>query len=187
MLMVDMAHIAGLVAGGSHPSPSRTATWSPPPLADSSRPPWRADPVQGRVRQGDRSRRLPRHPGRPFMHVIAAKAVCLEEASSPGLQGIRVAGRVQRKGDGRRLEEQGFRVVSGGPTIPHDGGRPAHRHDGGGSGRRLARWDDRDEESAPVRPAPQQRPVGWDWAPRDHHAGIGEPRWRKLRDGRLGA
>ena len=64
LLMVDMAHIAGLVATGHHPNPVpyadfvTTTTHKTP-----ARPPGRHDPVQGGVRQEDRQGDLPRHPG----------------------------------------------------------------------------------------------------------------------------
>ena len=83
-LFVDMAHIAGLVAAGCHPSPSPTPMLCPPPPTRPSRAPGRDAAVQRPgYCQKAQLRHLPRLPGRPPEHIIAAKAVALGEALKP--------------------------------------------------------------------------------------------------------
>ena len=102
LLFVDMAHIAGLVAAGVHPSPVPHAdfvtTHHPQEPARSAR---RHHPVQGRVRQTNRRQVFPGIQGGPLMHVIAAKAVCFHEALQPQFQGLPAADRQQRQGPRR--------------------------------------------------------------------------------------
>ena len=66
VLFVDMAHIAGLVAAGVHPSPVPHADFVFHHHAqDAARPARRPGPVQAEMRQGTRPHHLPRHAGRP--------------------------------------------------------------------------------------------------------------------------
>jgi glycine/serine hydroxymethyltransferase len=65
-LFVDMAHIAGLVAGGAHPSPMEYADFVTTTTHKPARPPWRHDPHQQRgPLQKDQQPGLPRRAGRP--------------------------------------------------------------------------------------------------------------------------
>ena len=84
-LFVDMAHIAGLVAGGVHPTPSRMLTLSPRPRTRASGP--RAGLVMCKEEFAKRldAQAFPGVQGGPLMHAIAAKAVCLHEALQPPL------------------------------------------------------------------------------------------------------
>lgn len=85
VLMVDMAHIAGLVAAGLHPSPIHMRCSDHHHPQDTA-----AGPRGGMILCNKEANEkfnfnkcyFPRHSGRPLMHVIAAKAVCFEEALS---------------------------------------------------------------------------------------------------------
>ncbi len=114
-MMVDMAHIAGLVAGGVHPSPVPHAEFVTTTTHKTLRGP-RAGMVLCRERYAkDLDRTVfPGVQGGPLMHVIAAKAVCFKEAASPGF----AAYQEQVAANARRLaaamNRGGFRIVSGG-------------------------------------------------------------------------
>src|SRR5512132_587254 len=114
-MVVDMAHIAGLVAGGVHPSPVPHAEFVTTTTHKTLRGP-RAGLVLCRERYAkDLDRTMfPGVQGGPLVHIIAAKAVCLKEASEPGFavyqrQVVANAARLATViGDG------GYRLVSGG-------------------------------------------------------------------------
>jgi glycine hydroxymethyltransferase len=114
-MMVDMAHIAGLVAGGVHPSPVPHADVVTSTTHKTLRGP-RAGLVLCREQYAkDIDRALfPGVQGGPLMHIIAAKAVCFKEAAEPAFA------EYQRQivANARRLAASisghGFRLVSGG-------------------------------------------------------------------------
>ncbi len=83
-LMVDMAHIAGLVAGGQHPSPVPHADFVTTTTHKTLRGP-RGGMVLCREQYAkDLDRTVfPGVQGGPLMHIIAAKAVCFREAATP--------------------------------------------------------------------------------------------------------
>lgn len=115
MLMVDMAHIAGLVATGYHPSPVGEAEFVTTTTHKTLRGP-RGGMVLCRnefAKDIDHTV-FPGMQGGPLMHVIAAKAVALKEAASPEFKEYQ--GRVVKnaKALATALQEQGFRLVSGG-------------------------------------------------------------------------
>ena len=115
-LMVDMAHIAGLVAAGVHPSPLPYADVVPTTTHKTLR-----GPRGGMILCNDEamykrinSAVFPGTQGGPLEHIIAAKAVCLGEALKPEFQAY---GRQVVKNAAVLAEElvkQGFRLVSGG-------------------------------------------------------------------------
>jgi glycine hydroxymethyltransferase len=115
MLMVDMAHVAGLVAAGAHDSPVPFAEFVTTTTHKTLRGP-RGGLILCReqfAREVDRQI-FPGTQGGPLMHTIAAKAVCLHEAAQPefreyGRQVVRNAARLAEC-----LAEAGFRLVSGG-------------------------------------------------------------------------
>ena len=114
-LMVDMAHIAGLVAGGVHPSPVPHADFVTTTTHKTLRGP-RGGMVLCRAqyaRDLDRSV-FPGVQGGPLMHIIAAKAVCFKEAAEPTFAEYQrqVVTNAQRLAAG--LAAEGFRLVSGG-------------------------------------------------------------------------
>lgn len=92
VLMVDMAHIAGLVAAGLHPSPIPYADVVTTTTHKTLR-----GPRGGMILCSDEVNKkynfnkaiFPGTQGGPLMHVIAAKAVCFEEALKPEFRRIR--------------------------------------------------------------------------------------------------
>ncbi|HJU42228.1 MAG TPA: serine hydroxymethyltransferase [Vicinamibacterales bacterium] len=114
-LMVDMAHIAGLVAAGVHPSPVPHADFVTTTTHKTLRGP-RGGMVLCREKYAkDLDRTVfPGVQGGPLMHIIAAKAVCFREAASPEFasyqqQIVKNAARLAAA-----LQAAGFRIVSGG-------------------------------------------------------------------------
>ena len=115
-LMVDMAHIAGLVAAGVHPSPLPYAD-----IVTTTTHKTLRGPRGGMILCNDEamykkinSAVFPGTQGGPLEHIIAAKAVCLGEALKPEFQAY---GRQVVKNASVLAEElvkQGFRLVSGG-------------------------------------------------------------------------
>ena len=114
-MMVDMAHIAGLVAGGVHPSPVPHAEFVTSTTHKTLRGP-RAGFVLCRAAYArDLDRALfPGVQGGPLMHVIAAKAVCFKEAMEPAFAAYQrqIVANAQRLADA--ISGHGFRLVSGG-------------------------------------------------------------------------
>lgn len=114
-LFVDMAHIAGLVAGGVHPSPIAHAHFVTTTTHKSLRGP-RGGLVLCKEEFAKKldAQAFPGIQGGPLMHVIAAKAVCLHEALQPS---FRVYARQivnNAKSLAARLGMLGYRIVSGG-------------------------------------------------------------------------
>ena len=114
-LFVDMAHIAGLVAAGVHPSPVPHADFVTTTTHKSLRGPRGgvilckekyAKKIDGRV--------FPGVQGGPLMHVIAAKAVCFGEALKPGFKEYQAQVVKNARAMSARLAENGYRIVSGG-------------------------------------------------------------------------
>ncbi len=115
MVMTDMAHIAGLVAAGVHPSPVPHSDFVTTTTHKTLRGP-RGGMVLCREKFAkDLDRTVfPGVQGGPLMHIIAAKAVCLKEALSPGFcayqqQIVRNATALAAS-----FTDAGFRLVSGG-------------------------------------------------------------------------
>ena len=115
LLMVDMAHIAGLVAGGVHPSPLPHAQVVTSTTQKSLR-----GPRGGFILTTDELARqtdfavFPFGQGGPFMHVIAAKAVCFGEAQAPEFANYATQIVANSQTMARQLSAAGFRLVSGG-------------------------------------------------------------------------
>jgi glycine hydroxymethyltransferase len=115
MLMVDMAHIAGLVAAGIHPSPVPYADFVTTTTHKTLRGP-RGGMILCKAeyaKEIDKSV-FPGIQGGPLMHVIAAKAVAFKEALEPGFHEYQrqIVTNAQRLAAG--LEGAGLRLVSGG-------------------------------------------------------------------------
>jgi len=115
-LMVDMAHIAGLVAGGVHPSPIPHAHVTTTTTHKSLR-----GPRGGMILSNDEdiakkinSAVFPGLQGGPLMHVIAAKAVALKEALSPEFKLYAEQVVKNARMMAKTLMEHGLDVVSGG-------------------------------------------------------------------------
>lgn len=114
-MVVDMAHIAGLVAAGVHPSPVPHADFVTTTTHKTLRGP-RGGLVLCRQQYAKDLDRIvfPGVQGGPLMHVIAGKAVCLKEAAEPSFAEYQrqVVANAQRLASG--LAAAGFRIVSGG-------------------------------------------------------------------------
>lgn len=114
-LMVDIAHIAGLVAAGLHPSPILHSDIVTSTTHKTLRGP-RSGLVMCKEEHAKSVDRLvfPGTQGGPLVHVIAAKAVCFGEALEPqfGLYQKQVV--QNAKALSKSLSEEGFRIVSGG-------------------------------------------------------------------------
>ncbi|MEO8205581.1 MAG: serine hydroxymethyltransferase [Chthoniobacterales bacterium] len=114
-LFVDMAHIAGLVAGGVHPSPIPHAHFVTTTTHKSLRGP-RAGLVmciEEFAKKID-AQIFPGVQGGPLMHVIAAKAVCLHEALQPEFKDYARQIVNNAKALAARLSLLGYRIISGG-------------------------------------------------------------------------
>jgi glycine hydroxymethyltransferase len=115
LLMVDMAHIAGLVAGGVHPSPVPHADVVTTTTHKTLRGP-RGGMILSREEHAKAVDKavFPGTQGGPLMHVIAAKAVAFQEALHPSFRDYarQVVANARALAD--RLMERGFSLVSGG-------------------------------------------------------------------------
>jgi len=115
ILFIDMAHIAGLVAGGQHPSPIPHAQFVTTTTHKSLRGP-RGGIVlceEKFAKQID-STLFPGVQGGPLMHVIAAKAVCFHEALQPQFREYQRQVVINAKALAAGLAKHGYRIVSGG-------------------------------------------------------------------------
>jgi glycine hydroxymethyltransferase len=115
LLMADIAHIAGLVAAGLHPSPIPHCHFVTTTTHKTLRGP-RAGMVMCKeefAKDLDRAV-FPGIQGGPLMHVIAAKAVALKEALSEDFKGYQRQILANAKALSARLAGHGFRIVSGG-------------------------------------------------------------------------
>ena len=116
-LMVDMAHVAGLVAAGLYPSPVAIADVTTSTTHKTLRGPRggiilaKANPD---IEKKLNSALFPGSQGGPLMHVIAAKAVCFKEAATPAFVEYQkqVIVNAQVMADG--FQARGYNVVSGG-------------------------------------------------------------------------
>ena len=115
-LMVDMAHIAGLVAGGMHPSPLPWADVVTTTTHKTLRGPRGGMILTKDAEFGAQFNKaiFPGIQGGPLMHVIAAKAVALEEALQPAFKEYAAQVVKNAKALAASLQEKGFRIVSGG-------------------------------------------------------------------------
>lgn len=114
-LFVDMAHIAGLVAGGIHPSPVPYADFVTSTTHKSLRGP-RGGIILCKEEFAKKidAQVFPGIQGGPLMHVIAAKAVCFGEALKPSFKDYQSQIVKNSQALAARLTQHGFRIVSGG-------------------------------------------------------------------------
>jgi len=115
-LFVDMAHIAGLVAGGAHPSPMEYADFVTTTTHKSLR-----GPRGGMILTNNedlfkkiQSQVFPGVQGGPLMHVIAAKAVCFGECLKPDFKDYTAQVVKNAQALASALAALGYRIVSGG-------------------------------------------------------------------------
>src|SRR5713226_7852671 len=115
VFFVDMAHIAGLVAAGVHPSPVPHADFVSTTTHKTLRGP-RAGLVLCRQKWAKDLDRItfPGTQGGPLMHTIAAKAVCLKEAMQPEFRDYQKQVVANAKALAAGIAKGGFRIVSGG-------------------------------------------------------------------------
>src|ERR1700731_701656 len=115
LFLVDMAHFAGLVAGGAHPSPVPHAHLVTTTTHKTLRGP-RAGMIlcqQQFAAAVDRSV-FPGQQGGPLVHVLAGKAVAFREALDPGFKQYAQQVVVNAKALAETLMGEGYRVISGG-------------------------------------------------------------------------
>ena len=117
MLMVDMAHIAGLVAAGLHPSPIPYADVVTTTTHKTLRGP-RGGMILANKEAAEKfnfnKAIFPGTQGGPLEHVIAAKAVCLGEALKPEFKAYQEQVVKNAKALAAALQKQGFQVLTGG-------------------------------------------------------------------------
>ena len=115
LLMVDMAHIAGLVAAGEHESPMPWADFVTTTTHKTLRGP-RGGMILCKEQYGAAINKaiFPGTQGGPLMHVIAAKAVCFEEAFSDSFKSYQHQVVLNAKALADSLQKNGIRLVSGG-------------------------------------------------------------------------
>ena len=115
LLFVDMAHIAGLVAAGLHPSPVPHADFVSTTTHKTLRGP-RGGMVLCREPFAKELDKLtfPGTQGGPLVHIIAAKAVCLKEAMEPAFREYQKRVVANAAALARGMVSRGFKLVSGG-------------------------------------------------------------------------
>src|SRR6187402_865660 len=114
-LMVDMAHFAGLVAGGAHPSPIPYADIVTTTTHKTLRGP-RSGMILSKQEHAaniDRSV-FPGQQGGPLVHVVAAKAVAFKEALQPDFKVYAAQVVANAKALAEALAGEGYRIISGG-------------------------------------------------------------------------
>jgi glycine hydroxymethyltransferase len=116
-LMVDMAHVAGLVAVDEYPSPVAIADVTTSTTHKTLRGP-RGGIILARsnevIEKKLNSLVFPGTQGGPLMHVIAAKAVAFKEALEPGFKDYQHQVVINARAMAETIIERGFRIVSGG-------------------------------------------------------------------------
>jgi glycine hydroxymethyltransferase len=115
LLLIDMAHFAGLVAGGVHPSPVPHAQFVTTTTHKTLRGP-RAGMIlckQEYAAAVDKNV-FPGHQGGPLVHIIAAKAVAFKEALEPAFSNYARQIVANAKVLAQTLKDAGFRIISGG-------------------------------------------------------------------------
>jgi glycine hydroxymethyltransferase len=114
-LMVDMAHVAGLVAGGVHPNPVPYCDVVTTTTHKTLRGP-RGGMILAKadLMKKINSQVFPGIQGGPLMHVIAGKAVCFKEAMTPEFKAYQAQVVKNAAVLADALTQQGFRIVSGG-------------------------------------------------------------------------
>ena len=115
VLMVDMAHFAGLVAAGEYPNPVPHAEFVTSTTHKTLRGP-RGGLILCRAQYAKAidSALFPGNQGGPFMHTIAAKAVCFQEAMTPAFKTYQRQVVRNARALAAALAQRGYRIVSGG-------------------------------------------------------------------------
>ena len=115
LYLVDMAHFAGLVAGGAHPSPVPHAQIVTSTTHKTLRGP-RSGMILSKADLGPAIDKtvFPGMQGGPLVHIIAAKAVCFREAMQPSFKDYARQVVANAKVLAETLAGEGFRIISGG-------------------------------------------------------------------------
>src|SRR5436190_1468024 len=115
LYLVDMAHFAGLVAGGAHPSPVPHAHIVTSTTHKTLRGP-RAGLILSKAEFAQAIDKVvfPGMQGGPLVHIIAAKAVCFQEAMRPEFREYARQTVANAKVLAQTLADEGFRIISGG-------------------------------------------------------------------------
>src|SRR5450631_2006745 len=115
LYLVDMAHFAGLVAGGAHPSPVPHAHIVTSTTHKTLRGP-RSGMILSKAEFGQAIDKVvfPGMQGGPLVHIMAAKAVCFQEAMQPEFREYARQVVVNAKVLAQSLADEGFRIISGG-------------------------------------------------------------------------
>jgi glycine hydroxymethyltransferase len=115
VFLVDMAHIAGLVAAGLHPNPCQYADIVTSTTHKTLRGP-RAGIILAKEKYGPAIDKtvFPGMQGGPLVHVVAAKAVCFQEAMEPQFIDYQKQVVANARALAETLMDAGFRIVSGG-------------------------------------------------------------------------
>jgi glycine hydroxymethyltransferase len=115
VLMVDMAHIAGLVATGLHPSPVPLAEFTTSTTHKTLRGPRGGFVLTDEAHAAALDKSVfPGIQGGPLMHTIAAKAVSFQEALQPEFKGYQRQVLINARAMGEELQRAGVRLVAGG-------------------------------------------------------------------------
>ena len=115
LYLVDMAHFAGLVAGGAHPSPVPHAHIVTSTTHKTLRGP-RSGMILSKAEFAQAIDKVvfPGMQGGPLVHIMAAKAVCFQEAMQPEFREYARQIVANAKVLAQRLADEGFRIISGG-------------------------------------------------------------------------
>jgi glycine hydroxymethyltransferase len=115
LYLVDMAHFAGLVAGGAHPSPVPHAHIVTSTTHKTLRGP-RSGMILAKAEfaQAIDKAVFPGMQGGPLVHIMAAKAVCFQEAMQPEFRDYARQVVANAKVLAQSLADEGFRIISGG-------------------------------------------------------------------------
>jgi glycine hydroxymethyltransferase len=115
LFLVDMAHFAGLVAGGAHPSPVPHAHIVTSTTHKTLRGP-RSGMILSKAEFAAAIDKVvfPGMQGGPLMHIIAAKAICFQEAMQPEFRDYSRQVVANAKVLAETLAAEGFRIISGG-------------------------------------------------------------------------
>jgi glycine hydroxymethyltransferase len=115
LYLVDMAHFAGLVAGGAHPNPVPHAHIVTSTTHKTLRGP-RAGMILSKTEFATAIDKMvfPGIQGGPLVHIIAAKAVCFQEAMQPAFKDYARQTMANAKTLAETLSKEGFRIISGG-------------------------------------------------------------------------
>ena len=115
LYLVDMAHFAGLVAGGAHPSPVPHAHIVTSTTHKTLRGP-RSGMILSKAEFAQAIDKVvfPGMQGGPLVHIMAAKAVCFQEAMQPEFRDYARQVVANAKVLAQSLADEGFRIISGG-------------------------------------------------------------------------